>query len=93
MDDINILRLIRNDFAHSKQAINFETASIKNRCNSLKLNVKNEEESARSIFMNVVSAISGQIEAAYRGKEKFEELTGQNLEERKADFNKLMDSL
>jgi len=43
--------------------------------------------------LNVVSAISGHIEVILSGKEKFKELKGQNLEERKVEFNKLMDSL
>lgn len=93
MDDINILRKIRNEFAHSNQAIDFETENIKSLCNNLKLNVKDEEEPSRTKFINVVSGISGRIEGALSSVAKFEELKNPSLEDRKKEYDKMMDTL
>lgn len=82
MNDINILRKIRNEFAHFNQSLNFETESNKILCNKLQLNVQPENSSSRIKFMNVVSGISGQIIGRNMKSEKFEELENINPEER-----------
>jgi hypothetical protein len=90
MDDINILRKIRNEFAHSDKKIDLETKDIKILIDNLKMNVKADNSTARSIFINVVAGISGRIEGSINFSEKFEELLGQSLEKRKSDFNVIM---
>ena len=46
--DLGIIRRIRNDFAHIVEPINFETKSIADRCNSLKLQPKLSEDIEKS---------------------------------------------
>ena len=87
MNDINILRKIRNEFAHSNQPLSFETKKNKNLCNSLQLNVQPENSSSRIKFMNVVSGISGLLYGANIKSKKFEELESVNIKERKDGFD------
>lgn len=89
MNDINTLRKIRNEFAHSNQSLSFESEKIRNLCSSLQLNVQPEDSSSRIKFMNVVSGISGLLYGANIKSEKFEELESVNLEERKTSFDSL----
>ena len=90
MNDINTLRKIRNEFAHSNQSLSFESEKIRNLCDGLQLNVQPENSSSRIKFMNVVSGISGLLYGANMKFEKFEELESINLEERKTGFDSLL---
>ena len=91
MDDINTLRKIRNEFAHSDQTLSFETQKNKDLCNNLKMNVKPEDSSCRSKCMNVVAGICGPLYGVNITSEKFKELEIINLERRKDSFDLLFD--
>ena len=83
MDDINILRKIRNEFAHSDEAISFDTQNIKDLCCNLQLNVKEESAPSRSKFINVVAGIAGLLYGAQHIAVKYKELENIDLNKRK----------
>lgn len=83
MDDINILRKIRNEFAHSDEAISFDTQNIKDLCCNLQLNVKEENAPSRSKFINVVAGIAGLLYGAQHIAVKYKELENIDLNKRK----------
>ncbi len=93
MDDINVLRKIRNEFAHSDQNIDLDSEHIKKLINKLKLNVTPEGASMKHIFINVVAGISGRIEGSLNTAKKFNELISPDLDKRKAEFNTVMEAV
>lgn len=90
LHDIQIIRKIRNDFGHSPSIINFDNIKIKEQCDKMKLNVHEEGVSPRYKFLNVVSGISGQIEAKTIKCQKFEPEPERDLNKRKEDFDQIM---
>lgn len=89
MDDINTLRKIRNEFAHSAQTLSFETQKNKDLCNNLKMNVKHENSSCRTKFINVFAGISGILYGLSIKSERFEELENINVASRKDSLDLL----
>lgn len=87
MDDINTLRKIRNEFAHSDENISFNTQKIKDLCDNLQLNVREEDALRRKKYMNVVAGIAGQLYGAQYNSAKFEELKDIDLSKRKEIFD------
>lgn len=49
LSDLEIIRGIRNDFAHLRQSVRFSDQSIKDRCNSLKGVIAYQEGTGESI--------------------------------------------
>ncbi|WCO03518.1 MltR family transcriptional regulator [Psychroserpens ponticola] len=89
MSDINILRQIRNEFAHSEKNISFETDSIRKSCNKLKTKSSDDMECSREIFLNVASGISGVIAGVTVQTEKFEEKIPIDIEEKRSFYKKI----
>ena len=83
MDDINILRKIRNEFAHSDEAISFNTQNMKDLCDNLQLNVKEADTPSRKKFINVVAGIAGLLYGAQHKAVKYKELENIDLNKRK----------
>lgn len=81
--DIQTIRKIRNDFAHTIKNASFENESIKYFCDNFSYNISEELTPSREKFMNVVAAISGIIERQIFRAKKFKELEDDDLEERK----------
>ncbi|SEI65167.1 Mannitol repressor [Deinococcus reticulitermitis] len=73
--DLNLLRKIRNEFAHNHENISFETPQIKSRILNFKLHVPNEE-TARARFistaMSMIAYLSGTTHGLSRISEKFD---------------------
>ncbi|UTR09432.1 hypothetical protein MM300_16230 [Evansella sp. LMS18] len=58
-DDLNLIRKIRNDFAHQLNAVTFDSVDqIKNRCSSLKIYNENDAKTPRDRFFWSVTYIS-----------------------------------
>lgn len=81
MDDLNIIRKIRNDCGHKYEAISFEDQSIKQRVHSLKSSVYagNNEIPPRKIFINNVFIILSEIQGHKAVLNKVTELTTKYL--------------
>ncbi|WP_263602363.1 hypothetical protein [Chryseobacterium sp. PET-29] len=90
--DVQTIRKIRNEFAHSVEMISFDQESVKNACNNFNYNIS-EDATSRTQFMNVVSALSGVIERQIYLAKKFEESEDGNLEERKKSILLGLDNL
>lgn len=83
-NNLHLIRKIRNEFAHSADFIGFSKSSINNRCNELKCDNWQENNSSKDIFISVVFILSGlinskTIEEDKRKKKTSEELDFQNL--------------
>src|SRR5690606_6959786 len=91
LHDIQIVRKIRNEFGHSPSIIDFENPKIKEQCDKMKSNVHEKGSSPRNKFLNVVSGISGQIEAKTIICQKFETEPEMDLSKRKENFDKMME--
>jgi DNA-binding MltR family transcriptional regulator len=89
MSDINILRQIRNEFAHSEKNISFETDSIKKLCNKLQTKSSDDMKSPRKIFLSVTSGVSGEIAGITVKTEKFEEKKPIDIKEKREFYEKL----
>ncbi|RAT95702.1 MltR family transcriptional regulator [Brevibacillus sp. Leaf182] len=60
--DLNLIRKIRNKFAHSAQKISFDTSGISDRCNDLSFTPEHDQkQSTRVKFIRVAFIIAGQI--------------------------------
>jgi DNA-binding MltR family transcriptional regulator len=88
-NDLDIIRRIRNEFAHSMEIISFGDQKIIDLSNNFQLNAKNKSDT-RTIFIHVVAGISGFIEITSKNKNKFNELEDPDLEERKENFQEFM---
>ncbi|MBP8322471.1 hypothetical protein KAF81_33040 [Pseudomonas aeruginosa] len=55
--DLDILRRIRNDFAHSNQAVTFSTEAVANRCSRLATSFREQDASPRAKFTAAASTI------------------------------------
>lgn len=77
MDDLNIIRKIRNDCGHNYEAISFEEQSIKQRVYSLKSSIYagNNKINPRKLFINNVFIILSEIQGHKAGLNKVNELT------------------
>ncbi len=65
LNDLNLIRKIRNDFGHTHHSLNFESENIKSKVNNLKSNYyKPNEIRLRGIFTNTVSGIMAEIHAS-----------------------------
>jgi hypothetical protein len=91
LHDIQIVRKIRNEFGHSHSIIDFENQKIKEQCEKLRSNVHEIGASSRHRFLNVVSGISGQIEAKIFMCQKFDTEPEMDLSKRKENFDKMME--
>jgi len=60
-DDIQLIRKIRNDFAHNASSITFDTNYIASRCYSLNLHALTKKEGPRAIFGSTVTSILSYI--------------------------------
>lgn len=77
--DIDILRKIRNVFAHSEQKVDLNSENVTNLINNLKLVIRKNDEGNKEIFINVVSRISGRISSLVDQIVKFVELNSPEL--------------
>lgn len=93
LHDIQIIRKIRNDFGHMPTIISFEDDKMKSLCQSLRLNAYAKSVRARQKFVNSVSGISGQLEAAIISCDPFEAAPNLNMEQRKQYFDKVFGEL
>jgi DNA-binding MltR family transcriptional regulator len=77
MEDLEIIRKVRNEFGHTFEPINFETETINQRIKQLKGHFYDIAEingvKTRGIFTNTVSSILSQIHTAEHLMAKFEE--------------------
>lgn len=71
LNDLNIIRKIRNEFGHSANIIDFEDAKISGLCNSLKLVARAGESSPRQKFNASVHYILGKLDLEISQVEKF----------------------
>ncbi|MFY8097859.1 MAG: MltR family transcriptional regulator [Flavobacterium sp.] len=77
MDNLELIRKVRNDFGHTYEPINFDTENIRQRIMQLKGHFYDVAEineiSARAIFTNTVSSILSLIHTSEILMEKFTE--------------------
>lgn len=71
LDDLQIIRKIRNEFGHSSSILNFESNKFKAQCNNLKL-VHKSQNNPRNKFITAVGFISGRLISETFKKKKFE---------------------
>ncbi|WP_157730103.1 MltR family transcriptional regulator [Tenacibaculum jejuense] len=57
-DELNLVRSIRNKFAHSPEIIKFSDEEIVQKCNNLKLVIKYKELNSREKFINSTSRLN-----------------------------------
>ncbi len=62
--DLDIIRKIRNDFAHKLEIDSFGVESIRNRCRELSYSYHEKDASARAHFSAAVMGILGQLHVA-----------------------------
>lgn len=62
--DLNLIRKIRNDFAHTADSLTFETKKIANRCKHLQYSYHEADHHPRDHFTAAVCGILATIEAA-----------------------------
>jgi len=69
-DDIQLIRKIRNDFAHNASHVTFETGHIASRCRALKTHTWTKKETTRTIFgstsTSILSYINGRLKDSKR---------------------------
>ena len=71
--DLNLIRKIRNDFAHAHHELMFEDHKIKNRCDSLIYKTNPFARTARDNFLTSMMSIIGEIEGAIGTTKRFPE--------------------
>lgn len=59
--DLETIRSIRNTFAHTSEAVDFETQSIRDRCANLSLTFHTEDARARAKFTSSVTALLARV--------------------------------
>ncbi|MDI9867893.1 MltR family transcriptional regulator [Flectobacillus roseus] len=79
LDDLQIIRKIRNEFGHSISIINFESDKFKGQCHNLQL-VHGSQNNPRSKFITSVGFISGGLISETFKKKKFESVNEFNDE-------------
>jgi len=62
--DLDIIRAVRNDFAHTLAVVSFDNQQIRDRCKALSFSYHEKQESPRSHFIAAVMGILGRIHAA-----------------------------
>jgi DNA-binding MltR family transcriptional regulator len=62
--DLNIIRAIRNDFAHKLDIDSFEVQSVQNRCRALAYSYHEHHEAPKAHFVSAVMGILAQIHSA-----------------------------
>jgi hypothetical protein len=88
LNDLQLVRKIRNTFGHSPSIIDFENEKIKSYCNNLKLVVRERSKSPRQKFNSSVSYLLGAIEGMlYTEDDTFIEKPNSELE----NFKKTID--
>ena len=90
LEDIENIRKIRNEFAHSLEIKSFNDNKISDICHNFNYNVKLDSK-ARIKFINVVSALSGIIEGQIYSFKKFVECQDTDLEKRKENYLKILE--
>jgi DNA-binding MltR family transcriptional regulator len=87
LNDLEIIRKVRNEFGHTHQPINFETPELKNKIHNLKSHFYDKgEKRTRAFFTNAVAAILAEIHSAEHLNAPFVEKKVspfQNAEEKK----------
>ncbi|WP_051201454.1 MltR family transcriptional regulator [Christiangramia portivictoriae] len=74
LDDLNIIRKIRNEFGHSYELLNFNSDFIASRIIGLKSTFYEPgEREPRIIFLNTVSCIMAEIHSAIESDKNFQE--------------------
>lgn len=91
LHDVQIIRRIRNEFGHNASVSTFENQKVTDLCSNLVLSIHAKNARPRSKFLNVVSAISGQIEAEIMIGEKFEKHQDFNIKSRQEKFDRLLE--
>lgn len=84
---LNIIRRIRNDFAHSMEIISFETESISNRCRNLKLDY-HKYTNPRDIFTASAFSIAGSLKGERENSER--PISKQDFFNNAEEYNKFM---
>ncbi|MBA9078667.1 MltR family transcriptional regulator [Rufibacter quisquiliarum] len=79
-NDLNYIRKIRNEFAHSKYSIDFNNKEVSKIIKNLKSHYRDSSESSRKIFISTIYGILSKINIL---KDKVE-----NIKERKEDATK-----
>jgi hypothetical protein len=62
--DLDIIRGVRNDFAHKPEPISFKTQSIRDRCKNLSFSYQKKDADPRSHFTASVMGVLGSINVA-----------------------------
>jgi len=91
LDDIQIIRKVRNEFGHSPSIISFEHEKIKSLCMQLKLIGRDNCEKPRSRFISSMFFIMGAFDGMIMKEEKFTEPTEVDVEKTKQGTNKMLE--
>lgn len=62
--DLDLLRKIRNDFAHNSKAISFSESSIADRCRELSFSFREKKTNPRAHFTSAICSILAEIHRA-----------------------------
>lgn len=96
--DLDLIRKIRNDFAHSSDSLSFESEGIKNRCSNLDYSYHKKEYRPRGHFTAAIFRILGLIEIAMFScksiKEKEEDIpTEEDKEKLRNEVDSMMKTI
>lgn len=93
LNDIQLIRKIRNEFGHSADIISFDDPKIAKLTGGLKLVANSKANNSRKRFISSVSFISGTLEAIYFTKDKIEEQKEVDLEDRQKSTDKFLEAI
>lgn len=91
-DNIQLIRKIRNDFAHNASAITFDTDYIASRCYSLSIHDLTNKESPRLIFSRTMTSILSYMNIQLKNAKRPEVKDDYSIEEITNLMNKTYDS-
>lgn len=86
--DFHLVRKIRNDFAHSAEALSFSTTSIHQRCAELTLSYHEKNVMPRNMFTACVSGLASTITVRHLNIKRLSPAVDEDNERRKIEIIK-----
>jgi DNA-binding MltR family transcriptional regulator len=93
LNDIQLIRKVRNEFGHSATVISFDDPKIKKLTDGLKLVANSKANNSRKRFISSVSFISGTLEAIFFMQEKISEQKEVDLETRQKSTDQFLETI
>jgi len=92
--DLDIIRAIRNDFAHNLEIDSFEVQSVQDRCKALAYSYHEKHKDPKAHFVSAVMRILGHIQSATLTATQHQEKPSDvPTEEEKAAYRQVLDEM